>query len=166
MTKATITKLPNPSGFSLDPPTEVLRSGARRLIEQAVEAEDRGRSGEACLARSSARARGDDRGWPGAGEGSAGAGSGRQCRPSRAARFTRTATSWLSPETRQWHESAIPRVRLVEQPAVLANVAIWFSFELSPEETCARTINEQKMTADKLRRRHYTMECDFDPGGD
>ncbi len=39
MTKTTITKLPDPSGFSPDPLTEVLRSGARRLIEQAVEAE-------------------------------------------------------------------------------------------------------------------------------
>jgi putative transposase len=39
MTKATITQLPDPSGFSPDPLTEVLRSGARRLIEQAVEAE-------------------------------------------------------------------------------------------------------------------------------
>jgi len=39
MTKATITQLPDPSGFSLDPLTEVLRSGARRLLEQAVEAE-------------------------------------------------------------------------------------------------------------------------------
>ena len=39
MSKATITKLPDPSGFSPDPLTEVLRSGARRLIEQAVEAE-------------------------------------------------------------------------------------------------------------------------------
>jgi putative transposase len=39
MTKATITKLPDPSGFSPDPLTEVLRTGARRLIEQAVEAE-------------------------------------------------------------------------------------------------------------------------------
>jgi hypothetical protein len=39
MTKATITKLPDPSGFSPDPLTEVLRAGARRLIQQAVEAE-------------------------------------------------------------------------------------------------------------------------------
>ncbi len=39
MTKATITELPDPSGFSPDPLSEVLRSGARRLIEQAVEAE-------------------------------------------------------------------------------------------------------------------------------
>src|SRR5690554_5197817 len=39
MTNATITMLPDPSGFSPDPLTEVLRSGARRLIEQAVEAE-------------------------------------------------------------------------------------------------------------------------------
>ena len=39
MTKSTITQLPDTSGFSLDPLTDVLRSGARRLIEQAVEAE-------------------------------------------------------------------------------------------------------------------------------
>ena len=39
MTKPTIPPLPDPSGSSLDPLTEVLRSGARRLIEQAVEAE-------------------------------------------------------------------------------------------------------------------------------
>ena len=39
VTKSTITQLPDPSGVSPDPLTEVLRSGARRLIEQAVEAE-------------------------------------------------------------------------------------------------------------------------------
>ncbi len=39
MTKPTITPLPDPSGFSPDPLTDMLRSGARRLIEQAVEAE-------------------------------------------------------------------------------------------------------------------------------
>ncbi len=39
MTRDTITALPDPSGFSSDPLTDVLRSGARRLIEQAVEAE-------------------------------------------------------------------------------------------------------------------------------
>ncbi len=39
MTKSTITPLPDPSGSSPDPLTEVLRSGARRLIEQAVQAE-------------------------------------------------------------------------------------------------------------------------------
>lgn len=39
MTKTTITPLPDPSGFSPDPLTDTLRSGARRLIEQAVEAE-------------------------------------------------------------------------------------------------------------------------------
>ena len=39
MTKTTITELSDPSGVSPDPLTEVLRSGARRLIEQAVEAE-------------------------------------------------------------------------------------------------------------------------------
>lgn len=39
MTKATITSLPNPSGSVADPLTEILRAGARRLIEQAIEAE-------------------------------------------------------------------------------------------------------------------------------
>jgi len=39
MTKTTITPLPDPSGFSPDPLTDILRSGARRLIEQAVEME-------------------------------------------------------------------------------------------------------------------------------
>ena len=39
MPKTTITPLPDPSGFSPDPLTDILRSGARRLIEQAVEAE-------------------------------------------------------------------------------------------------------------------------------
>ncbi len=35
----TITLLTDPQGFSPDPLTDLLRSGARRLIEQAVEAE-------------------------------------------------------------------------------------------------------------------------------
>ena len=39
MTKTTITALPDPHGFSPDPLTDRLRSGAQRLIEQAVEAE-------------------------------------------------------------------------------------------------------------------------------
>ena len=39
MQKTTITPLPDPSGFSADPLTDFLRSGARRLIAQAVEAE-------------------------------------------------------------------------------------------------------------------------------
>jgi putative transposase len=39
MTKNTTTQLPDPHGFSPDPLTELLRSGAQRLIEQAVEAE-------------------------------------------------------------------------------------------------------------------------------
>lgn len=39
MTTNTITQLTDPHGFSPDPLTEILRSGARRLIEQAVEAE-------------------------------------------------------------------------------------------------------------------------------
>ena len=39
MTRDTITTLPDPSGFSTDPLTELIRSGARQLIEQALEAE-------------------------------------------------------------------------------------------------------------------------------
>lgn len=39
MTKTTITTLPDPHGFSPDPLTDLLRSGAQRLIQQAVEAE-------------------------------------------------------------------------------------------------------------------------------
>lgn len=39
MTKATITSLPDPDGFSADPLTDILRAGARDLIQQAVEAE-------------------------------------------------------------------------------------------------------------------------------
>lgn len=39
MTSSTITELPDPSGFSPDPLTDILRSGARQLIAQAVEAE-------------------------------------------------------------------------------------------------------------------------------
>ncbi|MCC6864157.1 MAG: IS256 family transposase, partial [Rhodobacteraceae bacterium] len=39
MTNTTITTLPDPSGFSSDPLTEILRCGARTLIQQAVEAE-------------------------------------------------------------------------------------------------------------------------------
>ena len=35
----TITQLPDPSGFSADPFTEVIRDGARKLIEQAIHAE-------------------------------------------------------------------------------------------------------------------------------
>ena len=35
----TITQLPDPSGFSSDPFTEILRDGARKLIEQAIYAE-------------------------------------------------------------------------------------------------------------------------------
>lgn len=36
VTKSTITPLPDPTGFSPDLLTDVPRSGARRLIEQAV----------------------------------------------------------------------------------------------------------------------------------
>ncbi len=39
MTKTTITTLIDPSGFSPDPLTDILRAGARDLIQQAVEAE-------------------------------------------------------------------------------------------------------------------------------
>ena len=39
MTKTTITRLPDPHGFSPDPLTDILRSGARDLIQQAIEAE-------------------------------------------------------------------------------------------------------------------------------
>ena len=39
MTTNTINQLPDPHGFSTDPLTDLLRSGAQRLIQQAVEAE-------------------------------------------------------------------------------------------------------------------------------
>ncbi len=39
MPQTTITRLPDPSGFTSDPFTEVLRDGARKLIEQAIHAE-------------------------------------------------------------------------------------------------------------------------------
>ena len=39
MRENTITQLPDPSGFSSDPFTDVLRDGARKLIEQAIQAE-------------------------------------------------------------------------------------------------------------------------------
>lgn len=39
MTKTTIATLPDPHGFSPDPLTDILRAGARDLIQQAVEAE-------------------------------------------------------------------------------------------------------------------------------
>jgi putative transposase len=39
MTRDTITALPDPNGFSADPLTDLIRSGARQLIEQALEAE-------------------------------------------------------------------------------------------------------------------------------
>lgn len=39
MQENTIAKLPDPSGFSADPLTEVVRDGARKLIHQAIEAE-------------------------------------------------------------------------------------------------------------------------------
>lgn len=39
MTRDTITTLPDPNGFSADPLTDLIRKGARQLIEQALEAE-------------------------------------------------------------------------------------------------------------------------------
>ncbi len=39
MSDDTITQLPDPSGFRSDPLTDVIRGGARKLIEQAIEAE-------------------------------------------------------------------------------------------------------------------------------
>ncbi|WP_438695864.1 transposase, partial [Thalassovita gelatinovora] len=39
MPETTITQLPDPSGFSTDPFTDILRDGARKLIEQAIHAE-------------------------------------------------------------------------------------------------------------------------------
>ena len=39
MPEATITPLRDPSGFASDPLTELVRNGARKLIEQAIEAE-------------------------------------------------------------------------------------------------------------------------------
>ncbi len=39
MSETTITQLPDPSGFSADPFTNVIRDGARKLIEQAIHAE-------------------------------------------------------------------------------------------------------------------------------
>lgn len=38
MSETTISRLPDPSGFSADAFTEVLRNGARKLIEQAIHA--------------------------------------------------------------------------------------------------------------------------------
>jgi len=39
MQENTITHLPDPSGFTSDPFTDVIRGGARKLIEQAIHAE-------------------------------------------------------------------------------------------------------------------------------
>lgn len=39
MPENTIAKLPDPSGFSIDPFTDIIRDGARKLIEQAIQAE-------------------------------------------------------------------------------------------------------------------------------
>ena len=94
MTKTTITTLPDPHGFSPDPLTDLLRSGARGLIQQAVEAElsvsagglfrrpDRGWSRSAGAPRASAGTRGDDRDRRGAGQGAARARPGRHRRES------------------------------------------------------------------------------------
>jgi len=39
MSEDTITQLPDPSGFARDPITDLIRDGARKLPQQAVEAE-------------------------------------------------------------------------------------------------------------------------------
>jgi putative transposase len=39
MSETAIATLPDPSGFCADPFTDVLRDGARKLIEQAIHAE-------------------------------------------------------------------------------------------------------------------------------
>lgn len=39
MTRDIIIALPDPNGFSVDPLTDLIRSGARKLIEQALGAE-------------------------------------------------------------------------------------------------------------------------------
>ena len=39
LSETTITQLPDPSGFSADPFTDVIREGARKLIEQEIHAE-------------------------------------------------------------------------------------------------------------------------------
>ena len=39
MPESTITELPDPSGFGSDPFTDIMRNGARKLIEQAIHAE-------------------------------------------------------------------------------------------------------------------------------
>ena len=39
MPESTITPLRDPSGFAPDPLTELVRNGARKLIEQAIETE-------------------------------------------------------------------------------------------------------------------------------
>ncbi|EDZ48206.1 transposase, mutator type [Rhodobacterales bacterium Y4I] len=39
MKEDTITALPDPNGFSADPLADLIRSGARQLIEQALEVE-------------------------------------------------------------------------------------------------------------------------------
>lgn len=39
MTRDTITALPDPNGFSADPLADLIRKGARQLIEQALETE-------------------------------------------------------------------------------------------------------------------------------
>ena len=39
MSEDIITQLPNPSGFTSDPITDLIRNGARKLLQQAIEAE-------------------------------------------------------------------------------------------------------------------------------
>ena len=78
MPENTITQLPDPSGFSADAFTDVLRNGARKLIEQAIHAElatlmaafskEKLEDG-----RASAGTKGDDRDRSGAGESATGA---------------------------------------------------------------------------------------------
>jgi hypothetical protein len=48
MSEDTITPLPDPSGFSPDPLTGVIRDGVRKLIGQAIEAELAALMGHCC----------------------------------------------------------------------------------------------------------------------
>ena len=89
MSEPSISRLPDPTEFSPDPLSDLLRAGARRLIEQAVDAAltsllaadaaERTEDGRARLVRHGhlpERKVMTGRG-PGAGEGAAGAGPGR-----------------------------------------------------------------------------------------
>ena len=89
MSEPTISRLPDPTGFSPDPLSDLLRAGARRLIEKAVDAEltslpaahpaERTEDGRARLVRHGhlpeRKVMAGNR--PDAGEGAAGAGPGR-----------------------------------------------------------------------------------------